>query len=87
MLQVSDRAAERMAHLLNAKSDDAVLRIIRREERLRMQFGQLLPGDQTFAHQGRIVLAIDQRIGKSLSLRHLELRETEAGPRLKLKTS
>jgi hypothetical protein len=87
MLKVSDRAAERMAHLLNAKSDGAVLRIIRRDDRLRMLFGHLLPGDQTFAHQGRVVLAIDQRVGKSLSLRHLDLRETETGPRLRLKTS
>jgi len=86
MLKVSDRAAQRMAHLLNAKSDRSVLRIIRRDDRLRMQFGHLLPGDQTFAHEGRVVLAIDKQIGKSLELRNLDLSQTRTGPRLRLKT-
>ena len=87
MLKVSSRAAERMAHLLNAKSDEVVLRIIRRDNRLRMGFGHLRPGDQTFVHQGRVVLALDERVGKSLSLRQLDLRETKRGLRLRLKGS
>jgi hypothetical protein len=87
MLNVSTPAAARMAHLLKTKAADAVLRIIRRKDRLKMRLGRLHAGDQTFAHQGRVVLAIDQRIGKSLSLRHLDLRETATGPRLRLKVS
>ena len=87
MLKVSPPAAARMAQMLQPKAADDVLRIIRHNDRLRMKVGRLLPGDQTFAHQGRVVLAINQRIGKSLSLRHLDLCESATGPRLRLKTS
>ena len=85
MLQVSMPAAARMAHLLNAKPENAVLRIVRRDQRLRLRLGTVRPGDQTFAHDGRVVLALDERIGTSLSLRQLELRQTDDGPRLLLK--
>ena len=85
MLQVSMPAAARMAHLLNAKPENAVLRIVRRDQRLRLRLGTVRPGDQTFDYHGRIVLALDQRIGLSLSLRQLELRQTDEGPRLLLK--
>ena len=87
MLKVSAPAAARMADLLNDRPDDAVLRIVRREDRLRMRFGELHPGDATFAHKGRIVLAIEPRVATSLSLRQLDLRQTAAGPRLRLKKS
>jgi hypothetical protein len=87
MLKVSPPAAARMANLLTAKSDQAVLRIVRRHDRLRLTTGVLRPGDETFAHEGRVVLAIDRRIARSLSLRQLEIRQTPTGPRLRLKSA
>ena len=87
MLKVSIPAAARMAQLLSAKADDAVLRIIRSKDRLRLRLGRMHPGDQTFAHNGRVVLAIDQRVGSSISLRQLDIRQTDTGPRLRLKSS
>jgi len=85
MLQVTTPAAARMAHLLNTKPANAVLRIVRQDQRLRLRLGIVRPGDQTFVHDGRVVLAIDGRLGTKLSLRQIELRETEDGPRLRLK--
>jgi len=85
MLQVSTPAAARMAHLLSAKPENAVLRIVRRNQRLRLRLGTVHPGDQTFVHDGRVVLALDEHIGTTLSLRRLELRQTDDGPRLRLK--
>ncbi len=85
MLQVSSSAAARMAHLLNAKPGNAVLRIVRQNERLRLRLGIVRPGDQTFVHEGRVVLAVDERMGTKLTSRQIELRETDAGPRLRLK--
>ena len=87
MLKVSPPAAARMANLLTAKSDVAVLRIVRHHDRLRMMTGLLRPGDDTFAHEGRVVLAIDPRVARSLSLRQLDLRQTPKGPRLRLKSA
>ena len=85
MLQVSTPAAARMAHLLSARPDHAVLRIVRRDQRLRLRLGIVRPGDQTFKHDGRVVLAIDERLGTSLGRRQIDLRETDDGPRLRIK--
>ena len=85
MLQVSTHAATRMAQLLNAKPENAVLRIVRRDQRLRLRLGTVRPGDQTYVHDGRVILALDKSIGTTLSLRQLELRQTDDGPRLRLK--
>jgi len=87
MLKVSVPAAARMAHLLDAKPGNAVLRIIRHKQRLRMRLDRLRPGDQTFAHNGRVVLALDRRLGTTLALRQLDIRETDAGPRLRLRSN
>jgi hypothetical protein len=86
MLTISSSAAARMAHLLSVKDNQDVMRIIRRDDRLRMQVSKLRPGDQTFVHDGRVVLALDQLLNKSLSRRELDLRQTTAGPRLRLKS-
>jgi Fe-S cluster assembly iron-binding protein IscA len=85
MLTISTPAAARMAQLLSAKAENKVMRIIRRDDRLRMQVSLLRPGDQTFVHDGRVVLALDQLLNKTLSRRELDLRQTHAGPRLRLK--
>jgi hypothetical protein len=74
-----------MAQLLTAKADDAVLRIIRRKDRLRLRLSLVRPGDQTFAHDGRVVLALDERMRRSLSRRQIDIRQTNGGPRLRLK--
>jgi len=50
-------------------------------------FRHLAKADRLLLERRRVVLAIDQRVGKSLSLRHLDLLETKIGPRLRLKTS
>lgn len=85
MLKVSTPAAAQLAQLLNPRANDAVVRIIRRKNRLRLRWSLVRPGDQTFAHDGRVVLALDDRMGKSLSKRQLEVRQTDAGPRLRMK--
>lgn len=84
MLKVSTPAAVRMTHLLNPKGAAAVLRIIRRDARFRLRVSHLRPGDQTFSHDGRVVLVLDKRMHKSLSRVHLDVRQTDTGPRLKL---
>jgi hypothetical protein len=74
-----------MAHLLVAKPGDSVLRIVREDRRMRLRLGTVRPGDQTFAHDGRVVLALDEGIGTRLTGSRLDVRETDEGPRLRLK--
>jgi hypothetical protein len=84
MFTLTNPASARLAHLLETKGDAAVARIFCRKHKLRLGVGQLRPGDQTFSHEGRVVLALDQRISTSLSRRRLYVRQTDTGPRLKL---
>lgn len=84
MLSISDPAAARMTDLLVPRADDAVLRIVRRDGRYRLRVSRVLPGDQTFAHAGRVVLALDEQTKKSLAQRSLGLRHSATGPRLNL---
>jgi hypothetical protein len=86
MLIVTNPAGARLAHLLKTKGDAAVARIIFRKEKFRLGVGALRPDDRTFAHQGRVVLAIDARISRFLAQHQLDVRETKAGQRLSLKS-
>jgi hypothetical protein len=86
MLTVTSPAGARLAHLLETKGDDAVARIFFRNEKFRLGVGRLRPADRTFAHDGRVVLALDARISRSLEKHRLDVRETGSGPRLRLKS-
>lgn len=85
MLVVTETAGARLNHLLSTLAEDSVARIVRGKSRLRLRRDHVRPNDKTFAHNGRIVLALDKKMSASLSSRELELRETDDGPRLGLK--
>ena len=85
MLIVTSPAGARLAHLLESKGDAAVARIFFRKQKFRLGVGAVRPDDRTFAHEGRVVLAIDARIARSLAEHQLDVRETTTGPRLNLK--
>ena len=87
MLTISNPAAARMSQLLATKTDDTVLRIVRRNRRMRLRWSLLRSDDRTFAHDGRVVLVLDGEVSESLSRQNLGLRETTAGPRLTLKSN
>jgi hypothetical protein len=86
MFTVTNPAGARLAHLLASKGDDAVARIFYRKQKFRLGVGRLRPDDRTFAHEGRVVLAVDARMSRSLSEHRLDVRETGTGQRLRLKT-
>jgi len=62
MLTVTNPAGVRLTHLLETKAEDAVLRIFSRNRKFRLGVGHLRPDDRTFAHEGRVVLALGARI-------------------------
>jgi hypothetical protein len=86
MLTVTNPAGVRLAHLLETKAEDAVLRIFSRKRKFRLGVGHLRPDDRTFAHDGRVVLVLGARMSKSLAQHQLDIRETKKGPRLSLKS-
>jgi hypothetical protein len=85
MLIMTSPAGARLAHLLESKGDAAVARIFIRKQKFRLGVGAVRPDDRTFAHEGRVVLAINARMAKSLAQHRLDVRQTAAGPRLNLK--
>jgi hypothetical protein len=87
MLTISNPAATRMSQLLATKTDDTVLRIVRRKRRMRLRWSLVRSDDRTFAHDGRVVLVLDGQVSESLSRRNLDLRKTTAGPRLTLRSN
>lgn len=84
MLKVSLPAVARMTDLLLPKAEDAVLRIVRKKRRFHLWVSQIREGDQTFAHEGRVLLALDGRTNQTLAKRSLGIRQTDAGPRLQI---
>ncbi len=77
--RLSDRLARRKA------ADDVALRFTRREGSWKLGPDQARPGDVTFAHDGRNVLLLDETAAEAMSNMTLDVRSTDAGPRLRLR--
>jgi hypothetical protein len=84
MLTVTEQAGARLIQLLAASEDQSVLRIVQRDRRMRLRRDRARPHDSTFAHAGRVVLVLDEEISNRLAAGRLDIRQTDAGPRLKL---
>lgn len=85
MLTLTPSAAARLSLLLNETSGNRAARIVRHDQRLKLRCDRARAGDTTFAHEGRVVLVLDARMAKSLGSRTLDTRETDTGPRLRVK--
>lgn len=85
MLTMTPSAGARLTLLLDGQSNDAVCRIVRLDRRLKLRKGHVCENDRTFTHDGRVVLAVDEKVSAALESRKLDVRETERGPRLKLR--
>ena len=87
MLNVSKTALDRLSHrLAHRKADaDVALRFTRREGGWKLGPDQTRPGDVTFAHDGRNVLLLDEAVSQAMTDLTLDVRNTDAGPRLRLR--
>ncbi len=78
-----NRLSRRLAH--NEAAEGVALRFTRREGGWKLGPDQARPGDVTFAHEGRNVLLLDATAAKAMTDMTLEVRKTDAGPRLRLR--
>ncbi len=89
MLSLTEGAGARLADKLAKKSggDDVALRFIRQEKRRRwtLRLDRPCSSDATFSHGGHIVLVLDEQSSHLLRNRMLDIRETDEGPRLRLR--
>ena len=85
MLKMSQNAGERLTELLQDSGPGCAVRIDTRDRRLTVCRDRKRSGDLTFAHQGKVVLVVDERISRVLTGHMLDTRATETGTRLRLK--
>ncbi len=84
MLSLSYTAGEHLAHELAQANapEDAVIRVVVEEGQLGLIIDTVQPGDTTFAHAERTVLAIDAQISESLADKRLDLDVVDDQPQL-----
>jgi len=86
MLIVSYTARERLALLLAEEDapDDAAFRFFAERDGFRLAVDTARPGDTTFAHGEKVVLAIDEQVSELLADMKLDVTDTEEEPKLVL---
>ncbi len=79
MLTVTPAARERLVAMLQEAPEAAVVRIVFGFRGLEFQCSAVFPGDTTFSHEGRIVLAMDRHLTDALRDKTLDMRDTPEG--------
>ena len=91
MLTVTDAARARLARKLRSKNPPAnrALRFARNDGRPTwgIHLDKIDNADVVYAHEGRTVLVVDEQASQMLNNKVLYVRETEEGPRLRLRKS
>ncbi len=84
MVTVTCAAAEHMAYLLSEHQvrDDVVLRIKQTNRGLEMQPDKMRPGDETFDHNGKVVMVMDQQTSQFLGDKTIDLMTDDDGSQL-----
>jgi hypothetical protein len=87
MINVTKRALDRLSRWLDREeaAQDVAMRFTRRADRWKLDQDQARPGDLTFAHDGRNVLLLDATAAEAMADLTLLVRNTDAGPRLRLR--
>lgn len=85
MLNVTENAAGHLAQILEQAPEDAVVRFVPEGNSLALRLDNERPGDTTFAHGEKTVLALDSQVAEALSEKTLDVQPTPEGqPQLAL---
>ena len=86
MLVLSYEASEYFALMLAQAEapDDAVIRLVAKDDEIGFAIDTVQPGDETFAHAEKTVLAIDEQISEWLANKRLDVEFTGDEPELTL---
>ena len=85
MLDVTQAACSRLSEMLADYPSDVAVRVFIRDSRRKTRPDTRQPGDGVIEHAGRAVLLLDENASRHLGNRILDVRETEAGPKLKFR--
>ncbi len=86
MLTLSYIAGEHLDLLLAEANapDDAAVRLVLKGDRFSLKIDTARPGDTTFDHNEKVVLAIDEQVSESVADMNLDLKVTGEEPKLTL---
>ncbi len=81
MLTVTYTAGEHIAYMLceHEASDDVVLRIEWTKGGIELQPDKMRPGDETFDHNGKVILVLDQQTLQLLGNKTIDLMTDDDG--------
>ncbi len=84
MVTLTYTAGEHMAYLLSEHefSDDVVVRVRLTKGGVEMQPDKMCPGDETFDHNGKVVLVLDQQTLQLLGNKTIDLMTDDDGSHL-----
>ena len=87
MFSITEAAGAYLTGSLERKEapEDVFARLEQEEGQLALRLGHAHLEDSTFAHEGRTVLVIDKELCQELADSTLDVEDTEAGPRLRLR--
>ena len=86
MLKVTTAAMTRLSTKLARKqtTDDSTLRFSRKPGGWKLHLDDPRPADETFVHEGKKILVLDEETSAAMSDWLLDVHDTDAGPRLRL---
>ncbi len=86
MVTLTYTAGEHMAYMLSEHQarDEVVLRMKLTKGGVEMQPDKIRPGDETFSHNGKVVLVLDQQTSQWLDNKTLDLMTDDDGSYLLL---
>ncbi len=81
MVTVTYTAAEHLAYKLSEHQvpDTVVLRIKLKKGRVEIQPDKIRPGDETFDHNGKVILVLDQQTSQLLGNKTIDLTTDDDG--------
>jgi hypothetical protein len=87
MLTVTLAALDRLLHKLRSGKtpEDMAMRFTRGNGGWRLRQDRRRPADTAFTYKGRAVLVLDDSVSQAMTDMTLDVRDTEAGPRLSLR--
>ncbi len=84
MFTVTESACAHLSTLLAEAPNDAVVRLSANNDSLSMYLGNEQQGDETYEHEGRVVLAVESDLVGKLDNTRIDVEQTEEGPQLVL---
>jgi len=87
MVTVTPATCERLARRLARKKagENEAVRVARRPGGWKLCIDHARPDDTAFAHDGRILLLLDEAASEAMARATLDVQDTGAGQRLKLR--